>query len=617
MRRALIGLLAVVALILAGLGVSRLIDPVVRIPGIAGPVGATPLPAPPPAASLDGFPATGGRSALALWVTDPDSDWLSLAFGLRSIGVPLVVTSDAARATQHAVVLAYPRVSGRTVSAAASVALRQHVQAGGTLVGFEVLGAGLADVFGLSSVQEGAERQVLRLNADSAQRWGLDAPQERETRLGSVQTPLRSVALQAVPEARVLATFDDASPAWLEHRFGQGRAYTLAFDLGAFIAGAQQGRRALWHEYINSYEPAVDVLLRWVKAVYREGQPAAVTLATVPHGRPLSVVLSHDVDFSGSMRHALDYARSEARQQVRSTFFVQTKYVKDWSDERFFDANGLALASALQALGGELASHSVAHTPVFATVPVGTGAETYPEYAPYVLSKEKTRGATVLGELRVSRFLLEKASGGKPIDSFRPGHLAYPPSLPEALHATGYRFSSSLSSGMALSHLPFQLSHQRKGRAPVPVFEFPITLEDERVRPMDTALLPQAIQMADRLARYGGLCVVLIHPNVLDDKLRFQEAFVSAMRQRGAWFGTLGEFGAWWQARDGVQIDVTPGDATQAPRLRLNTPQAVRGLALQLPEGWQAPARSGQSAPHGWVVDLPAGQTELVLERRP
>ena len=103
MRRALIGLLAVAALVLAGLGVSRLIDPVVRIPGIAGPAGATPLPAPPPAASPDGFPATGGRSALALWVTDPDSDWLSLAFGLRSIGVPLVVTTDAARATQHAV----------------------------------------------------------------------------------------------------------------------------------------------------------------------------------------------------------------------------------------------------------------------------------------------------------------------------------------------------------------------------------------------------------------------------------------------------------------------------------------------------------------------------------
>ena len=263
-----------------------------------------------------------------------------------------------------------------------------------------------------------------------------------------------------------------------------------------------------------------------------------------------------------------------------------------------------------------LASHSVAHSPVFASLPDGAGDEAYPGYAPYVQSKDKTRNATVLGELRVSKFLLEQASGGRAVESFRPGHLAYPKSLPDALQATGYRYSSSLSSGMALSHLPFQLTHQREGRAAVPVFEFPITLEDERVRPMDTVLLPQALKVADQLARYGGLCVVLIHPNVLDDKLRFQEAFVTAMQQRGAWFGTLGEFGAWWQARDGVQIDVIPGPGATDLRLRLTAPQAIRGVALQLPHGWRAAEGSGHSALHGWVVDLSAGATELALQRQ-
>lgn len=34
------------------------------------------------------------------------------------------------------------------------------------------------------------------------------------------------------PEAKVLATFEDGSPAAIEHRFGKGRALTFAFDLG-------------------------------------------------------------------------------------------------------------------------------------------------------------------------------------------------------------------------------------------------------------------------------------------------------------------------------------------------------------------------------------------------
>jgi len=41
--------------------------------------------------------------------------------------------------------------------------------------------------------------------------------------------------------------------------------------------------------------------------------------------------------------------------------------------------------------------------------------------------------------------------------SFRPGHLSYPFALPQALQATGFAFSSSVTAGNALSHLPFRL----------------------------------------------------------------------------------------------------------------------------------------------------------------
>lgn len=140
------------------------------------------------------------------------------------------------------------------------------------------------------------------------------------------------------------------------------------------------------------------------------------------------------------------------------------------------------------------------------------------------------------------------------------------------------------------------------------VHEFPITLEDERVRPMDTVLLPRALEIADQLARYGGLCTVLIHPNVLDDKLRFQQAFVAAMRRRDAWIGPMSEFAAWWAARDQVAVDVDKGSSP--PIVRLTAAQAVAGLPLQLPVGFRlASPVQGAAGQHGFGIDLPAGTT--------
>jgi len=42
--------------------------------------------------------------------------------------------------------------------------------------------------------------------------------------------------------------------------------------------------------------------------------------------------------------------------------------------------------------------------------------------------------------------------------------------------------------------------------------------------------LPQALEVARQVSRYGGLCVVLIHPNILDHKLAFEKGFVEGVR---------------------------------------------------------------------------------------
>lgn len=611
-RRWLGTLLLIAAVVAALFGARHLMGTSRPIPGLSGPPGTSSVAA--PVVAQPGDFAPGGASRLAIYLTDPASSWLGLALGLRSIGVPFIVTTDVREAVRHRLVLAYPTISGQRVDTAASLALRRHVAAGRTLVGFEILGAGLDDVFGLQGVEAGRGRKSFTWTPEAAAALGFNAPQEQFipfTGAGAIQG-MPGYALKT-SSGEVLARFDDGQPALIGHSIGAGRAYAMGLDVGGFIASAQQGRRQ-GREYVDGYEPGVDLLLRWMLHLYREAEPLAVTLGTVPQGRPLSVVLTHDVDYNQSIRNGLAYAQAEAAQQVRATYYIQTKYVRDWVDEAFFDADGIEGVRALHKAGAEIASHSVSHSPVLSKFAMGTGQEQYPGYQPFVKSREQTDGGTLLGELRVSRFLLQAATPDSTVDAFRPGFLEYPFGLPEALQATGYRYSSSVAAGTVLTHLPFQLTRHRDGQALVPVWEFPITLEDERVRPMDTALLARALEIARRLSAYGGMCVVLIHPNVLDDKLRFQQAFVARMREAGAWLGPLGEFAHWWEARDQVQVDVDSAGAR--PRLLLRAPTAVAGLALQLPPGWRiadGASVHASAAAHGVSLDLPAGQTILSL----
>lgn len=169
---------AILALCAAALwALQRWANPVHRIPGIDGP---PPHGLPAPARVADPADFEGGsRSRLAILLTDPDAPWLGLVTGLRTIGVPFVVTTDVKQAVRHSVVLAYPTISGRHIDTAGSRALRAHVENGGTLVGFEILGAGLADVFGIGAEQRAAPRRSLNWTEEAASRWGFTAPQEK------------------------------------------------------------------------------------------------------------------------------------------------------------------------------------------------------------------------------------------------------------------------------------------------------------------------------------------------------------------------------------------------------------------------------------------------------
>ncbi|WP_447603341.1 hypothetical protein [Nitrospira sp. Nam80] len=267
--------------------------------GVQGPSGISMVDPPLPTPIVRYSKGTVSR--LAILLTDPASNWLRLAHGLKTIGVPFLVTEDYRQALRHRVVLVYPTISGRTLSPDALKALAAFPRNGGTLIGVNVLGGGLNEVFGFREVQDSSRHFELRLNSVSPLLTQFTDRKEKMLRLGDrskSQEPIGSLSYLA-PKEPPLAVYEDGTAAITHRSYGQGRAIAFGLDIGFLLAKGYNLRdETIAQSYDNRFEPMLDVFLRLLREIYRRGEPDAVTLGTVPYDHSLSVLLTHDIDAS-------------------------------------------------------------------------------------------------------------------------------------------------------------------------------------------------------------------------------------------------------------------------------------------------------------------------------
>ncbi|HEV2533562.1 polysaccharide deacetylase family protein [Phenylobacterium sp.] len=560
--------------------------------GVSGPVAASKLDA-PAGARIEDF-EHGSPNRLAVLVTDPSSGWLGLVRTFRAHGIPVTFTRNPAVALTHRVILVYPMISGRALSGDTLRALAAHVRSGGTVLGFELAGGGLEPLFG---VEDGVESR-----ARSAVAWShrTGVPQEDLIAVShSGEDDMGTIGYRATT-ARVLGTFDDGSAA-VTCRTTVGQACLMGVDLGALAGRAMNGRaEGIGRTYVNGYEPSLDVLVDWVRDLYVANEPMPWLVSTVPAGKDTAILLSHDVDFTRSVVNSKTYGEALRRLNVDATFFVQTKYVRDYNDDIFFNDRTVPMLKALARSGMDVESHSVAHARTFKAMELGTGRERYPDYVPFVVDAKTTKDATILGELRVSKFLLESLLSTR-VRTFRPGYLAYPFKLPQALAATGYGYSSSITANATLTHLPFQLTNGRADDALSPVFEFPVTIEDEEP-PGIVKRQGAANGVIERVARGHGIVVVLVHPDVTAGKLAFETQLVRDWRDR-AWVGSVTAFGDWWRARDLADVDLVRQDGRWV--IEAGGGPEIKDLLVLTPKGPSPSLRITRSAGQRTATAIP------------
>jgi hypothetical protein len=522
----------------------------------------------------------GSSSRMAIYVTDSACSWLGIAHGLKAIGVPFIVTGDINEALKHRVVMVYPVISGAALSPEKLQMLAAFPRNGGTIIGVNVLGA-LNEVFGFEEPVPSKQHFEIFMRSDSSELTNeFTDEREQHISIGNKKKFKETIGTYSYskPALTPLAVYEDKSAAITQRYYEKGKAFAIGFDIGYLILKGHNNRHEEFNRSeVNGFEPTIDVLLRFIRNIYLSGENDAITLQSVPYNKNLSVVLTHNINTPKSLEKALLLAEDERLLGLHSTYFIQVKYIRDMQPFIFKSENDFKGLVQLQKDGMDLASLSVAGSPMFDQFEQGTGTEQYPAYRPYVMAYEKTYGGTVYGEMRVSKFLIEHYVPAVNVASFRSGYLYVPFTYPQTMVATGYRYSSSISANSSLTHFPFQMNNNREYDNELDVFAFPVT-EDDEFPPFSFERLQPAIDLARKIGRYGGCFVGQVHPGALGR--RIEKEFVQALKDE-AWFGSLKDFGDWWAARNEVTADVVREGGKRI--VVLEVPRRMEGLSVMLP----------------------------------
>jgi hypothetical protein len=531
------------------------------------------------------FPESFPLQVAVLWTNpgpDPENP-LPLVHSLKEMGIPFFITRDLPQALRHRLVILYPSVDSHTFTQLQADQLTTFVRQGGFIFAQNVFWGGLQNLFGFRSFAPLRTRHHLAFSAtkDPVTKY-LNRPEERETQLGSDHFPEIIWSNGYVPDAgaEVLAHFDDGSAALLANSVGKGKVYLLGLSLLDVVLRNQNNRdyEAQRH-YVNAFEPGADVWLLVLRAWYEAYGTDWVRLATIPGGQRSALLLSHDVDWENSFAPGLDFARIEKANQANSTFFIQTKYVDDANSKAFFFGPRLDILRQLKAGGSTVGSHSIIHSRGFNKFELGSGHETYPSYQPRGLGFDTASGATVFGEVRVSKELLDGEIPGQDTIFFRAGHLRVPVSLPEALERSGYQFDSSFTADDVLSNFPFALPRNLGFEEDSEIYEFPVTIEDEE-SPGFAKRVPQALQVILANAENGAVSVVLIHSN---ESILKAAAEQDLLRQLPPDIikADMTTFAKFWRARDRLQWSLTATSVPTEVLLQVKSEESLIGLTFE------------------------------------
>ncbi|KNG47865.1 polysaccharide deacetylase [Stemphylium lycopersici] len=591
--------------------------------------------------------------------TVPSQSRLALALSLKTVGLQVKVIESLNISAQCWNLLIYTPPSVNYSPSSADVAtLTSFVAKGGRLIFMSKVPAALQALAGVSAstADTSGSRSILQLtNTEKPVQalQGFDFTEYYDTNMpfyeNYTSTGLVNVGYTPVKGAQTLGKYqvrkngvDTAdksatSAAIVKNQpiGSSGYVYSFGMGLGYLYIQAQNEAGGYSPWYDGHYYPGYDIGTRIIKNIVTTG-PHFASLWTVPYNKGLAFTTTWDIDTYVSYPHGQGMAAAAQDRGAAGNLNLHTKYITDAYESAYFQ---YGVPYIYQITGFRVApdgypfidfgSHTVSHSPNAASFSYGTLKEQFIKgsdagYAPYIHQcgpnadgtppkGEKcikggtsglsfyTSAASASGEVRVSAYLIRyvlqdifKTNYNMTI--YRPGNLAW--SKYQASHcvANGIIGGSSCAGNSHLTHLPFQVTHNREPFQELPYYEFPLQWSDGDGN-MSSADFPGSdfsnqIKYIKNMARYGGHYNILIHPSdAVFDKIQIQRALHDTVRPFAVFFNQTG-IANWWTNRDRAAVTITAASNSAATMtVRLDGPS--EGLTIQVPRNYAIKSATG------------------------
>ncbi len=493
-----------------------------------------------------------------------DAEFYSAKYILKTAGIPFIVTTDVNVAKNYGTILGSSRFDVTTFSTDEKDTLINYVNKGGVLIAASVRDPYFNALFGISANVNSNARYTVKFNYflnDPSFKWLNDTMEQTISLAKTTFTAVFFTRSYDLSGALALAVFDDNTTAITKRIYGAGTTYALGFSFRNLIAVNQQNLDYSANRiYSNGFEPTSDAVMLFIKGIYNAHIPKATWLHTSPYNSKTSLMITHDIDATSAYDTMHLYADYEASKGIKASYLFTTHYINDGLLSDFYNLNSIPKIQYVLNKGHVAGSHSVGHFPDFddeTVFPLGVLGNTPSNYLPYNFGTGSTTAGSVLGEVEVSKNLLN-SNFGLNIKTFRAGYLCFHDKIINALDTVGYTNSTTLSAADILTNFPFQ---QRKNRsvsgAYTNVWEFPMTISDvffsDGITPSN---YPQKVatwlDVLNRNMANNAPNVLLIHPTRVY-KLTAMQDFLNGL-PGGVCIMSLEAFADYWKARDAVSF---------------------------------------------------------------
>ena len=178
---------------------------------------------------------------------------------------------------------------------------------------------------------------------------------------------------------------------------------------------------------------------------------------------------------------------------------------------------------------------------------------------------QPVKSPTVLGEVKVSKELLDRDLPRQKTVSFRAGELRYPPRLIEALELSGYQYDSTASANNIITNFPFfAFAATHLGARETAIVEIPVTLDDSQgflTAERQELVVQGWSEVIEANRANGATTCILIHPTNTTYKLAVLRRLLDRYAKQNVWIGSVAELGDFWTTRAKMEFRAeTTGD---------------------------------------------------------